>query len=417
MKRALFVAVACLLSTSVHAQLASDTAFVRFSGDTVRIWHINLTGYCEARHISTVEVRSDTIVVVESDTSWPHPRCTCLYDISTDLVGLPPKSYTAVIYYANRQSPAEYDTVRTRWSLAFTGGPGRPPLSVSSSASDCHSGITPAWTPATYPLQVGNVWDYVEDLLFRFQTSIQRDTVMPNGHRYAETGWHWSQQYQRQQGDSVLEYLPFENAEYLLFDFARSPGDTVFDGRARYGDTTSMVLTSTGIMELFGRTLRTWTFYRDTRPSIDDEVTITIVDSIGPYEFLPSFGPWLRLRGARIDGKVYGSIDALENPQQAPAAFALLGNYPNPFNPSTIIRYTVGGVRGPGSGASNIKVVVYNLLGREVVVLVNERKPAGRFTVEWDGRDAQGRQVSSGVYLYRMTAGSFTQTKRMLLIR
>ncbi len=60
---------------------------------------------------------------------------------------------------------------------------------------------------------------------------------------------------------------------------------------------------------------------------------------------------------------------------------------------------------------------MYDLLGREVVMLVDEQKAAGQYTTVWDGRDLLGRQGSSGVYLYRMTTGSFTQTKRIVLVR
>lgn len=87
-------------------------------------------------------------------------------------------------------------------------------------------------------------------------------------------------------------------------------------------------------------------------------------------------------------------------------------NYPNPFNPSTQIKYTVGGTGGSGLGASKIRLVVYDLLSKEVAVLVNERKQPGSYEVTWD---ASG--LSSGVYLCRMQAGSFVDTKRLLLVR
>jgi len=66
---------------------------------------------------------------------------------------------------------------------------------------------------------------------------------------------------------------------------------------------------------------------------------------------------------------------------------------------------------------ASVKLVVYDLLGKEVAVLVNEQKPVGEYSVVWDGIDSRGRQLSSGVYLCRLTAGSFTQTKQMVLVR
>ena len=80
--------------------------------------------------------------------------------------------------------------------------------------------------------------------------------------------------------------------------------------------------------------------------------------------------------------------------------FQLHENYPNPFNPSTTIRYEL-------PKASIVRLSVYDILGREVSVLVNERKNAGAYQVKFD---AAG--LASGLYLYRLTAGSFVQTRR-----
>ncbi len=92
--------------------------------------------------------------------------------------------------------------------------------------------------------------------------------------------------------------------------------------------------------------------------------------------------------------------------------FALEQNYPNPFNPSTVIKYNVSGARNSGLGTSNTRLVVYDLLGREVAVLVDERKAPGSYEVSFD---AAG--LASGVYFYRLTAGSFVQSRKMLLVR
>ena len=63
------------------------------------------------------------------------------------------------------------------------------------------------------------------------------------------------------------------------------------------------------------------------------------------------------------------------------------------------------------------RLAVFKLPGQEVQVLVNERKEIGSFNVTWDGRDAQGRRVASGIYLYRLKAGDFTAARRMLLLK
>jgi hypothetical protein len=95
-----------------------------------------------------------------------------------------------------------------------------------------------------------------------------------------------------------------------------------------------------------------------------------------------------------------------------PADYQLCQNYPNPFNPSTVIEYTIAGIRGQGSGVSDVKLSVYDLLGREVAVLVNERKGAGTYRVAFDAS-----KLASGVYMYRLLSGSSSITRTMLLLK
>jgi hypothetical protein len=93
-----------------------------------------------------------------------------------------------------------------------------------------------------------------------------------------------------------------------------------------------------------------------------------------------------------------------------PVRFEVFQNYPNPFNPSTNITFAL-------PEASRVQVVVYNVIGARVAVLFDGRRPAGEHTVEWNGRDSQGNAVPTGVYFYRITAGSFVDTKKMVLVR
>jgi hypothetical protein len=100
-------------------------------------------------------------------------------------------------------------------------------------------------------------------------------------------------------------------------------------------------------------------------------------------------------------------------PQETfPARFELEQNYPNPFNPTTSIKYTIAGTGGLGLGASNTRIVIYDLLGREVAVLVDEPKAPGSYQVLFDGSG-----LASGVYYYRLQAGTFNQTRSFVLLR
>ncbi|MEZ5360239.1 MAG: T9SS type A sorting domain-containing protein [Candidatus Zixiibacteriota bacterium] len=93
-----------------------------------------------------------------------------------------------------------------------------------------------------------------------------------------------------------------------------------------------------------------------------------------------------------------------------PNTFAVSQNYPNPFNPTTVISY-----RLPYFSA--VKVTILNILGQQVAALIDERQPAGEHQVEWDGCDASGKEVASGVYFYQVTFDDRSRTKKMMLLK
>jgi hypothetical protein len=95
----------------------------------------------------------------------------------------------------------------------------------------------------------------------------------------------------------------------------------------------------------------------------------------------------------------------------APSTYELFQNYPNPFNPETAIRFGLPEKR-------RVTLKIFDLAGREVITLLaNEEFAAGRYERFWNGRDAQGRPVVSGVYFYRLMAASFTKTLKLTLLR
>jgi len=94
-----------------------------------------------------------------------------------------------------------------------------------------------------------------------------------------------------------------------------------------------------------------------------------------------------------------------------PKDFALYQNYPNPFNPKTTIRYRIA------DGSQKVTITIFDLLGKEVRTLVNERKYAGDYVVDWDGKDENGIAAASGIYIYRINAGKFKQSRRMVFMK
>jgi hypothetical protein len=93
-----------------------------------------------------------------------------------------------------------------------------------------------------------------------------------------------------------------------------------------------------------------------------------------------------------------------------PTEFELSQNTPNPFNPSTQINFAL-------PSAAKVNLTVFNVLGQQVKTLVDDYMTAGYQTVTWDGRDNSGATVASGVYFYRIAAGQFADTKKMLLLK
>lgn len=88
-----------------------------------------------------------------------------------------------------------------------------------------------------------------------------------------------------------------------------------------------------------------------------------------------------------------------------PLKFDLYQNYPNPFNPVTIIKYDIVKVQ-------DVKVTIYDILGREVKTLVNEQQQPGSYTIKWDASN-----VSSGVYFYQLKSKDYINTKKMILLK
>ncbi|MDR3627604.1 MAG: T9SS type A sorting domain-containing protein [Ignavibacteriaceae bacterium] len=106
-----------------------------------------------------------------------------------------------------------------------------------------------------------------------------------------------------------------------------------------------------------------------------------------------------------------GPNDAVNNQNKIlPAQFAVFQNYPNPFNPTTTISYSL-------PKAISVKVIVYDVLGREVKTLVNTDQKAGIQQVIWNGDNNMGRKVSSGIYMYKVSAGEQVQVKKMIMLK
>ncbi len=289
------------------------------------------------------------------------------------------------------------------------------------------------------PLQVGNIWQYYDaEEDFYISIKILQDSVI-NGRRYYKKLYYpeltinpnsnisWERndttsgvtfmldiQDVNNNGDT-LEELPIDSLEnpywsryksykYLSKDtastFVYKDIRTVLVGDTSWaiieGDT--VITRSFQIIELF------WT------EEIADKFGITLFSSESPYRYLT---------GAIINGKQYGTLVNVEKASMnLPTEIRLENNYPNPFNPTTTIKYTIPTPLNPpfakGGNARGVFITlkVYDILGNEVSTLVNKQQSPGNYSVIFDANN-----LPSGVYFYTLRVNSLVQNKKMMLLR
>jgi FlgD Ig-like domain/Putative Ig domain/Dockerin type I domain len=123
----------------------------------------------------------------------------------------------------------------------------------------------------------------------------------------------------------------------------------------------------------------------------------------------------VRITQAFLSNSNANEIPMAGTPPVLPSTFMLYQNYPNPFNPTTRIDFDINQNGLPGGQLTRLKI--YNILGEQVRMLVDENKYPGHYSVTWDGTDKNGRSVATGIYLYRLEVADKHQTKKMLLVK
>ena len=140
-----------------------------------------------------------------------------------------------------------------------------------------------------------------------------------------------------------------------------------------------------------------------TRSIVELQFTVLDPTVVGVIEIAEAFvsDP---AGGIRRLGESVAELRALPN------TFELTQNYPNPFNPETVIPFAL-------PEAADVRLTIYNVLGQQVVHLVEDRLAAGFHRVAWSGRDDYGRQVASGLYFVRMQSTDFNTVRKMMLLK
>ena len=300
---------------------------------------------------------------------------------------------------------------------------GMPRVAVAQEARP--SGVSPLF----FPLGTGDRWEYVEfdgvghvdtvDQTITGDTVIcgvsykvmlgqykSLDSVIIIGVSQKLTGYSSSQLPSFLRFDSVGNLVQFVGPEtevllYRLGDISNSPWLRLGLYVARF-DSVEMET----IFDVPRRVLGVQYFASDTN-FVEASAHQWLVEGIGLERTVwTGGGGGAVLAGARIDGVGYGSLTDVPRASASPLYdVSLSQNYPNPFNPSTNIRFEL-------PKTSHVNLTVFDVLGRQVSVLVNARREAGVHQVKFDGSG-----LASGVYLYRLTAGNFVETRKLLLLR
>jgi len=263
------------------------------------------------------------------------------------------------------------------------------------------------------PLQLGNVWVYEAlsdlDRYSIIDTNILIDTVS-----------YFKLKIQTHAFESFRFIRVTKDGFYAIRKDSTYPSSNneefYYKLNAKMGETwtsplppTVYTIEDTIVGNVFGEPTTVKYLVQDAAIVILDEYWTEKFGNLSSFDF---GDPLVVLKGCVIDGVVYGdtsfNIVKVTNENKLPNKFMLKQNYPNPFNPETSIAYNL---HEPGY----VNLTIYNLLGKIVAVLVDEFQESGNYVVQFSTNKYQ--YLASGVYIYKLSAGSFTAIKKLVLLK
>ena len=278
------------------------------------------------------------------------------------------------------------------------------------------------------PLDIGNKWIYKSRVFvpeagmdYVHSKEIIKDTVLANLQSFRQIksvtmdSFSNNISYSYERIDSltgkVYSWNSGSGIEYQIDDLSISLGDTI--NVSRFGSIEQVTsFDSLNLRNIFGfskdnrvyNSRLSYLGYGD-RYWLTKDIGLTYHLSTGDLTSTVN-----NLKGAVIKGVVYGDTSFVivginDIVPDLPKEFVLSQNYPNPFNPSTTINYSL-----PKAG--NVKLTVYNSIGSKVATIVNEYKPAGNYSIQFNGSN-----LASGIYLYRLESGDYSAVKKFVLLK
>jgi len=269
------------------------------------------------------------------------------------------------------------------------------------------------------PIKQGNVWVYIADSGFD-KILITDSIIVIDSVDYSfvtfipQRGIFWGngKPVRLKWNDDVVVRLdstyPDINHEFIYYKKNCKIGDTWTQRNSRFSTSITYEVVDTSLANIFGTITTVKTIYVTNGLIVDYEFWSE------KFGFLQNSSPFggtdHTLKGCIIDGVLYGDTTTITDVEEEllgmfVAEYKLSQNYPNPFNPETIINYEVPQI-------SNVKIEVFDVLGRVIKILIDEEKTAGRYEIKFDASS-----LASGIYYYRIKADEFVQTKKMILMK
>ena len=282
------------------------------------------------------------------------------------------------------------------------------------------------------PLAIGNKWiyNYVESYpghnnYYIKKIKIIGDTLIMSKQFFKITGYPFSNndstytfiRYDSTNGKLIKYFVGSCNNSYTFAKLSALIGDTT--GNCQVYD--DFICTNIQDTILFNLNTILKTFHYEFINHYFNIKNLIFGKNIGMETFEVSSGSGssyfdnsYKLKGFVLNGIVYGDtttilgIKSISN--EIPSQFLLYQNYPNPFNPTTKIKFALpSGVNGQ---SSIVNLKIFDILGKEVAILVNEQLQAGTYEADWDASNEP-----SGVYYYKLTAGDYNETRKMVLVK
>ena len=272
-----------------------------------------------------------------------------------------------------------------------------------------------SFSQSYYPLQIGDKWEYsrltwdpgVSSETDTFYVEVIGDTLMPNQQSYfiLSTDFLGVSRYIRADSNGVYYFNESDSSDWLVYNFNAHLKESYKVDPSK-DDVPIVELLNVDTLTIFGEVVNTLSYSYNWMIGHN----IVLSDKFGPVIHHTggdgtSTNLDSRLIGCILDGIVYGTLTDVKVDKHIVSNFTLSQNFPNPFNPTTTIRYSI-------PEKSNVRINIYDIVGREVSMLLNEEKAPGQYEVNFDAGN-----LSSGIYFYSITAGTFNKIRKMLLLK